>query len=124
MGLTILTDDGPNAPDFKKYHGAFLYAFPFTKGTVKTFKLQSVKMREIHDLLSSKESDEVAGLLNHECSFGIQFARRDKFSKKKRKNAKKKADEFKDAFKSQKIIRTLSLHNSGTTKIYPMVKSR
>ena len=58
-----------------------------------------------------------------DCSFGVQLARRETFTHKKRKKAKKKNDEFKEAFGKIPIIRTMSIYNNGTTKIYPMVKT-
>ena len=127
MGLTLLTDSvhtRHDDQDFKKKHGAFLYKFPLTKGKATNWKLQSVKMRMVHDLLSSKdkESDE---LLTSDCSFGIQLARRETFYPKKHGKDKKKKDEFNEAFKSTKIIiRTMSICNNGTSKLYPMVKQR
>ena len=60
MGMTLLTDDGPTTSiqDFKKYQNAYLYTFPLKNDKAKSWKLQTVKMRKVYDLLSSKDNNE------------------------------------------------------------------
>ena len=88
-------------------------------------ELKCVKMRKIHDLLSS-DDDIAENLLTHECSFGIRLASRKIFEKG---SSKEEVEQFQKDFlkeitRGEKIIKTLSLTSYGTTKIFPLVKER
>ena len=85
FGLILLTDRGPCNLDFAKLFASKLYTFPLHKeGGGDKLSLLAIKMRKVHQLLSSEEL-ESENMINYDCSFAITEANQKMFNHKQAK---------------------------------------